>query len=87
MAQQQRHTKKQTDVMPFGKRNFQILLGGFILILLGYLAMVQPPFDSFLSLTAAPLILLFALLIVIPYSIFYGHFNGKNKSKTKTDEK
>ena len=83
MAQQQRQTKKQMDVMPFGKKNLQIFIIGLVLIVLGYIAMVQPPFDSFWSLTAAPIILMFALLIVIPYSIFYGHFNGKKKSDSK----
>jgi len=87
MAQQQRHNKKPTDVMPFGKKNFQILTFAIILIVLGYVAMSQPPFDNFLSLTAAPLILLFAFLIVIPYSIFYGHFNGKKSAGKDSSEK
>ena len=73
--------------MPFGKRNLQILMVAMILIILGYWAMAQPPFDSFLSLTAAPLILLFAFLIVIPYSIFYGHFNGKKSAGKDSAEK
>jgi uncharacterized membrane protein HdeD (DUF308 family) len=85
MAQQKRQTKKHHDAMPFGKKNLQILIVGLILILLGYLAMSQPPVDSFLSLTASPIILLFALLVVIPYSIFYGHFSGKKKSKPESD--
>jgi len=86
MAQQQRHSKKQHDVLPFGKKNLQIFIVGLILIVLGYIAMAQPPVDSFLSLTAAPLILLFAFLIVIPYSIFYGHFKDKKKSNSKDGE-
>ena len=87
MAQQNRQKKKQTGVLPFGKKNLQILSIAIILIILGYVAMAQPPVDGFMSRTAAPLILLFAFLIVIPYSIFYGHFNGKRNSKTETGEK
>ncbi len=87
MAQQNRQKKKQSEVLPFGKKNLQILIIGLILIVLGYVAMAQPPVDGFLSRTAAPLILLFAFLIVIPYSIFYGHFNGKKNSESKSIEK
>ena len=87
MAQQQRQNKKQPDVMPFGKKNLQILIIGLILIVLGYVAMAQPPVDGFVSRTAAPLILLFAFLIVIPYSIFYGHFNGKRNAGKDSGEK
>ena len=87
MAQQQRHTKKQPDVMPFGKKNLQIFIVALVLIVLGYIAMAQPPFDSFWSLTAAPIILMFAFLIVIPYSIFYGHFNGKKSAGKDSSEK
>jgi uncharacterized membrane protein HdeD (DUF308 family) len=86
MAQQQRQQKKVSDVMPFGKKNLQILIIGLILIVLGYVAMAQPPVNGFMSRTAAPLILLFAFLIVIPYSIMYGHFSNWRKSKEKSDE-
>ena len=87
MPQQQRQTKKRADVMPFGKKNLQIFIVGLVLIVLGFIAMAQPPVDSFLSMTASPVILLFALFIVIPYSIFYGHFNGKKKSNSESGEK
>ena len=87
MAQQQRQKKKQQpDVMPFGKKNLQILIIALILIVLGYIAMAQPPVNSFWSLTAAPWILLFAFLIVIPYSIMHGHINFRRKSKEKSEE-
>ena len=72
--------------MPFGKKNLQILIVGLILIVLGYIAMSQPPFDSFWSLTAAPVILLFSFLVVIPFSIFYGHFNSKKNSKSESGQ-
>jgi len=87
MAQQQRQTKKRSDVLPFGKKNLQVFIIGLILIVLGYIAMAQPPVNGFLSRTAAPLILLVAYLIVIPYAIFYGHFNNKKKSESQPDEK
>ena len=87
MAQQQRHSKKKSSVLPFGKINFLIFTAGLILIIVGYIIMAQPPVNGFLSRTLAPLILLFAYLIVIPYSIFYGHFNNKKQSESKVEEK
>jgi hypothetical protein len=87
MAKQQRQSKKQSHVMPFGKKNLQIFIGGLILIVIGYIAMAQPPVNGFLSRTAAPLILLFAYLIVIPYSIFYGHFSNKKTADKDSREK
>jgi uncharacterized membrane protein HdeD (DUF308 family) len=88
MAQQQRQQKKKVpDVMPFGKKNLQILIIGLILIILGYVAMSEPPVNGFLSRTAAPLILLFAFLIVVPYAIMYGHFTFKRKSDTDSGKK
>ena len=87
MAQQNRQKKKQTEVLPFGKKNLQILIIALILIVLGYVAMAQPPVNGFWSRTAAPLILVFAFLIVIPYSIFYGHFNGKRNAGKESGEK
>jgi uncharacterized membrane protein HdeD (DUF308 family) len=87
MAQQQRQNKKQTDVLPFGKKNLQILFIALIMIVLGYVAMAQPPFDSFLSMTVAPILLLSAFLVVIPYSIFYGHFKGKKSAGKDSSEK
>jgi predicted tellurium resistance membrane protein TerC len=85
MAQQQRHNKKLSDVLPFGKKNLQILIIGLILIVLGYIAMSQPPVNGFMSRTASVLILLFAFLIVIPYSIMHGHINFRRKTEDKSE--
>jgi hypothetical protein len=70
----QKNKKKKADkTMPFTKKNMQILMIGLILIVLGYIAMAQPPVDSFWSLTAAPVLLLLAYLVIVPYAIMYGH--------------
>ena len=72
MAQQNK--KKKTDyTMPFGRKNLQILTIGLVMIVLGYIAMAQPPVDSFWSLTLAPVLLLLAYLVIVPFAIMYGH--------------
>ena len=80
MAQEKRSRVKK-DIMPFGKKNMQILLIALAMIVLGYILMAQPPVDSFLSITAAPVIILIAMLVVIPFAIFYGHLNRKQKTE------
>jgi uncharacterized membrane protein HdeD (DUF308 family) len=72
MAQQNKK-KKVDNTLPFGRKNLQILTIGLVVIVLGYIAMAQPPVDSFWSLTLAPTLLLFAYLIIVPYAIMYGH--------------
>jgi membrane protein implicated in regulation of membrane protease activity len=72
MAQQTK--KRKTDLtLPFGKKNLQILSIGLIMIVLGFIAMAQPPVNSFWSLTLAPIVLLLAYLLVVPYAIMYGY--------------
>ena len=65
--------KKVDNTMPFGKKNLQILSIGLLMIVLGYIAMAQPPVNSFWSLTLAPVLLLAAYLLVVPYAIMFGH--------------
>jgi len=72
MAQEARK-RKLDKTMPFGKKNLNILIIGMIMIVLGYIAMAQPPVNSFWSLTLAPIILLAAYFLVVPYAIMYGY--------------
>ena len=64
--------KAMDNVLPFGRTNLMILLAALIMMVIGFIFMAQPPVDSFWSLTAAPIVLLIAMLIVIPYAIMYG---------------
>ncbi|NOX90664.1 MAG: DUF3098 domain-containing protein [Calditrichaeota bacterium] len=61
--------EKQVEPIVIGKRNMYFFLGGLFLIILGYILMAQPPVYGFLSLHLAPIILVFAYLVVIPFSI------------------
>ena len=72
MAQEARK-RKVDKTMPFGRKNLQILIIGLIMIVLGYIAMAKPPVNSFWTLSLAPVLLLAAYLIVVPYAIMYGH--------------
>jgi len=79
-----RHTKKIES--PFKdyweKKNFYILYLGLGILIIGYYLMAQPPYDSFLSLSLSPIVLLIGYLVVIPLAILY---KGKNNSKENGD--
>jgi uncharacterized membrane protein HdeD (DUF308 family) len=72
MAQQQRSKRTQKEVMPFRRQNLYILLIGLAVIVAGYIMMARPPVNGFWTLTAAPVVLMIAFLIIIPYAIFHG---------------
>jgi hypothetical protein len=54
------------------KENIFWLLGGILLIIVGFIFLGQGPADNEKSLTVAPLLLTFAYLIVIPIGIMVG---------------
>jgi hypothetical protein len=49
---------------------------GVLLVVAGFFCLAQGPADNPVSLTAAPLILVFAYLVVVPVGILW---NGKKK--------
>ena len=51
--------------------NYKIIVGGVLLIIVGYLALSVQPYDSFMSLTVAPILLVFGYCVVIPFGIIY----------------
>ena len=67
--------RKSSFVSPFknywSKENYIFLAVGILLLFLGYALMAQGDWDSTLSLTLSPIVLIIAYLIVFPLSIFY----------------
>lgn len=68
-----KHLKKEES--PFNnywnKNNYLLFGAGIVIIILGFFFMAQDPWDSTLSLSVSPLVLLFAYLIIFPLSILY----------------
>jgi len=60
------------ESLPFGKKNLYILGIGLAVLVIGYILMAQPPVNGFMSRTLAPIVVLLAYVIIIPYAIFYG---------------
>ena len=51
------------------KYNYMIFVIGLILLIFGYYFMSIGPHDSFWSLTLAPVLIVFGLVVVFPYGI------------------
>ena len=66
--------------------NLRILAAGLVVIGVGYFLLSRGPYDSFWSLTLAPIGLLSGYLIVIPYGILrQGKKRGTAEKGAKTD--
>ena len=60
------------------KKNLILIAIGVLLLAIGFLCPATGPADNPVSLTVAPLILVFAYLVVIPVVILFG---GKKQDK------
>lgn len=53
------------------KKNILLIALGTLLIVIGFVCLAQGPADNPVSLTVAPIILVFAYLVVIPIGILW----------------
>ncbi len=65
----QKGTRAQSKWHGFEKQNYLIFAMGVGVIILGYLAMMQGPHDSFLSLKLSPILLVLGYCVLIPIAI------------------
>jgi ABC-type polysaccharide/polyol phosphate export permease len=63
--------KALTEILPFTKINYQIFGFGILLIILGYIALGQEPWDGSMPLIVAPILLVLGYCVVIPFGILY----------------
>jgi uncharacterized membrane protein len=56
----------------FGKKNYWGMAVAMALLIIGFLLLGLKPADNKLALNVAPFVLLFAFLVVIPWSILKG---------------
>ncbi len=72
-SEQRPTTRKRQapEALPFTRVNYQIMIGGLVLILAGYVALSQEPWDGFMPLVVAPILLLLGYVVVIPFGILY----------------
>ncbi|MDR1811413.1 MAG: DUF3098 domain-containing protein [Candidatus Fibromonas sp.] len=58
------------------KKNILIVAAGVLLLAIGFFCLAQGPAENPVSLTVAPLILVLAYLVVVPFGILW---DGKKK--------
>ena len=73
--------KSQPGHLPFTKTNYQILLIGLVVIVLGYYALSQEPWDGTMPLVVAPILLVLGYCVIIPVGILY-----RKKQEAETTE-
>lgn len=59
------------EQMPLQRQNYVILGVGLLVIIAGYLAMMEGSVEGFLPLVVAPILLVIGYCIVIPFGILY----------------
>ncbi|MFO7811209.1 MAG: hypothetical protein R6V47_07545 [Candidatus Delongbacteria bacterium] len=67
--------------------NYFIFAAGIILLAVGYYLMGIGPYDSFWSLTLAPIIVMFSYTIVFPYGILKNFRKDPRNKEKKLDNK
>ncbi len=53
------------------KKNLILIANGVLLLIIGFICLATGPADNPISLTAAPIILVLAYMVVIPLGILY----------------
>ncbi len=59
------------ESLPFNKTNYRILGLGLLSIVLGYVALAQPPWDGTMPLVVAPILLVLGYCVLVPLGILY----------------
>ena len=67
----QRRRAGKDDVLPLSKENFRIIGVGLVVIVAGYLAMIQGSVEGVLPLVVSPILLVAGYCVIIPFGIMY----------------
>lgn len=62
---------KRETILSLDAINYQIMLAGFAVIILGYVALSASPWDGVLPLDVAPILLVIGYCVILPIGIVY----------------
>ena len=62
---------KTGKILPYTRINLILLILGFAFLVAGYLALATKPWNSFLSMSVAPIFLILGYCVLIPAAILY----------------
>jgi len=62
---------RKIEILPLEATNYKILLAGVAVVILGYISLSMEPWDGFMAITLAPMLLVLGYCVVIPVGIIY----------------
>ena len=68
---EQKHKSIAPEPLPLGRENYVILGAGILVIVAGYVAMLEGSVEGFLPLVLSPILLVAGYCVVIPIGIMY----------------
>ncbi len=68
---EQKHRSLISEPLPLGRENYMILGAGILVIVAGYIAMLEGSVEGFLPLVLSPLLLVAGYCVIIPIGIMY----------------
>ena len=71
---------KGRSALPFSSENYYFFAIGIALIVMGYISLSRGPWDSFWSLTLAPILLVLGYCVIVPIALLY-----RKKSRKQED--
>ena len=74
---EQKHRSLVNEPLPLGRENYIILGAGILVIVAGYLAMLEGSVEGFLPLVLSPILLVTGYCVVIPIGIMYRKSSSK----------
>ena len=68
---------RKIEILPLEPVNYKILIAGVAVVLIGYIALSMEPWDGFMALTVAPVLLVIGYCVLIPIGIIYRKRKGE----------
>ncbi len=69
---------RREELLSLESINYKIILAGVLVIVIGYFALSAQPWDGFLPLTLAPILLVVGYCVIIPFGIIYRKKKSEN---------
>jgi hypothetical protein len=62
---------KKEKILPYTRENTVLLVAGLATVVAGYVALSKGPWNSFWSLTLAPILLVVGYCVIIPFALIF----------------
>jgi len=82
---QSKRRLKKFENLPLDPINYKILIAGVVVIIAGYIALGTDPWDGFVALTVAPILLVLGYCVVIPFGIIYRPKKSASKAPVESN--